>query len=99
MATGVPQGRRPADQPLRCCYVGGLALHKGYAVLQAACAAARLRAPGLELTVVDGSLQPDRAVRQQWGQVGVQLVPSVPMQQMSRLLQPARRLDRAFDLA
>ena len=35
-----PRQRRPVDQPLRCCYVGGLCLHKGYHVLQAALLAA-----------------------------------------------------------
>lgn len=83
MATGVPKGRRPVDQPLRCCYLGGLAVHKGFAVLQAACLQAQPKAPGLVLTVVDGSLQPGQSYQQQWGSVVVTFVPSVPMDQMA----------------
>ena len=78
-----PRQRRPADQPLRCCYVGGLCLHKGYHVLQAALLQAQPAAPGLELTVLDGSLENDQGYRLQWGSTPVEVRPGLPMQAMA----------------
>ena len=74
---------RAADQPLRCCYVGGLAVHKGYAVLQAAVLQARPADPGLELTVIDSSLKPGERRTAVWGSTPVRFVAAVPMHQMS----------------
>ena len=78
-----PRQRRPADQPLRCCYVGGPCLHKGYHVLQAALLQAQPAAPGLELTVLDGSLENDQGYRLQWGLTAVEVRPGLPMQAMA----------------
>jgi len=74
---------RPADQPLRACFVGGLSLHKGLAVLQAALLQADLPAPGLQLTLVDASLDPGDTYTLTWGSVPVQVVAAVPMQAMA----------------
>ena len=80
-----PPAKRPADQPLRLCYVGGLALHKGYAVLQAAL----LRHPladagaGASLTVIDCTLQPGEGYTVHWTGTPVQFVPPVPMAEMA----------------
>jgi glycosyltransferase involved in cell wall biosynthesis len=78
-----PRQRRLADLPLRCCYVGGLCLHKGYHVLQAALLQAQPAAPGLELTVLDGSLEADQGYRLQWGSTPVEVRPGLPMQAMA----------------
>ncbi|QNI95400.1 putative alpha-glycosyltransferase/ family 4 [Synechococcus sp. A15-127] len=78
-----PRQRRPADQPLRCCYVGGLCLHKGYHVLQSALLQAQPAAPGLELTVLDGSLENDQGYCLQWGSTPVEVRPGLPMPAMA----------------
>ena len=36
MPAAGPRSQRPADQPLRCCFIGGMAIHKGMHVVQAA---------------------------------------------------------------
>jgi glycosyltransferase involved in cell wall biosynthesis len=82
MPPAQPRQPRPADQPLRACCVGGMAIHKGLAVLQAALLQARLPAPGLQLTLVDASLEADGAYALQWGDALVQVQPSVPMAAM-----------------
>ena len=83
MPAAVPPQPRSADQPLRCCYVGGLCLHKGYHVLQAALLQAQPVAPGLELTVLDGSLEDDQGYNLTWGSTPVQVRPGLPMQAMA----------------
>ena len=75
--------RRAPDLPLRCCFVGGVALHKGMAVLQAAVMRARPAAPGLIITVIDSTLNPGDAYQLHWGNTPVQFLPSVPMAEMA----------------
>ena len=77
--------RRPrsAAEPLRACFVGGMALHKGLAVLQAAMLQADLPAPGLTLTVVDATLEAGESSGLHWGSTPVRFVPSVPMAAMA----------------
>jgi glycosyltransferase involved in cell wall biosynthesis/tetratricopeptide (TPR) repeat protein len=72
---------RPADEPLRMCFVGGLAVHKGYAVLQAALFrhSLALHGAGACLTVIDATLEPDQVYALDWNGTPVQAVPSVPM--------------------
>ena len=55
----VPPQPRSADQPLRCCYVGGLCLHKGYHVLRRP-AADPIGGTRPAATVLDGSLKDDQ---------------------------------------
>ncbi len=83
MAVATPRGRRPAELPLRACFVGGLSLHKGLAVLQAALLQAQLLEPGLELTLVDAALEPDAGYALLWGNTPVQVVPAVAMEAMA----------------
>ena len=83
MPSAVPPQPRSADQPLRCCYVGGLCLHKGYHVLQAALLQAQPVAPGLELTVLDGSLKDDQGYSLTWGSTPVEVRRGLPMQEMA----------------
>ena len=83
MAAAQPRQARPAELPLRACFIGGLSLHKGLAVLQAALLQADLPEPGLQLTLVDASLAPGAGYRLRWGQVPVQVAPAVPMQAMA----------------
>jgi glycosyltransferase involved in cell wall biosynthesis/tetratricopeptide (TPR) repeat protein len=80
-----PRSVRPADQPLRLCYVGGLALHKGYAVLQAALLRHRLAeaGAGAQLTVIDSTLQPGEGYSLHWNGTGVEFRPAVPMAEMA----------------
>ncbi|QNJ13179.1 putative alpha-glycosyltransferase/ family 4 [Synechococcus sp. A18-46.1] len=78
-----PRSPRPADQPLRCCFIGGLAIHKGIHVVQAACLQARPVAPGIELTVIDSSLETDEEQWMQWGETSVCVIPPVPMAAMA----------------
>lgn len=83
MAASIPREVRPAGLPLRACFIGGLSLHKGLAVLQAAVLQARLPEPGLSLTLVDASLPFEATYTLHWGTVPVQVVPAVPMQAMA----------------
>ena len=83
MPPASPRIQRLADQPLRCCYIGGVAIHKGMHVVQAALLQAEPVAPGLELTVVDSSLEFGEEVLMRWGQTPVRVIPSVPMTAMA----------------
>ena len=83
MPTTVRRRRRPADQPLRCCFIGGLAIHKGMHVVQAALLLARPVAPGLELTLIDSSLETDEDQWMQWGETPVRVRSPVPMAAMA----------------
>ena len=83
MPAASPRCKRSADQPLRCCFIGGLAIHKGMHVVQAAFLQARPAEPGLELTLVDSSLEVDVEHVMQWGETSVRVIPSVPMSAMS----------------
>lgn len=76
-----PRSVRPANQPLRLCYVGGLGLHKGYAVLQAALLRHRLAETGAGacLTVIDASLQPGESYGLEWNGTAVAFRSAVPM--------------------
>jgi glycosyltransferase involved in cell wall biosynthesis len=83
MPPSAPRGRRPAELPLRACFVGGLSLHKGLAVLQAALLRAPLPEPGLQLTVVDAALEPEGGYQLHWGNTPVQVLPAVAMGAMA----------------
>ena len=82
MAQYKPRIPQPADQPLRCCFVGGMALHKGFAVLQAAFLQAQPVQPGLQLTVVDSQLKQGEVFEVEWGITKVLFVAPVPMDAM-----------------
>ena len=84
MPSAGPRSKRPADQPLRCCFIGGMAIHKGMHVVQAAFLQAKPLAPGLELTLVDSSLEIDEERWTQWGDTSVRVIPSIPMAAMAR---------------
>ena len=83
MHTALGRAPQPGTQPLRCCFIGGVAMHKGMAVLQTAVLRAKPASPGLQLTVVDSKLQAGDGFRTTWGQTPVQVVPAVPMDQMA----------------
>ena len=83
MPAAGPRSKRPVDQALRCCFIGGLAIHKGMHVVQAALLQARPAEPGLELTVVDSSLEADVEHVMQWGETSVRVIPSIPMAAMA----------------
>jgi glycosyltransferase involved in cell wall biosynthesis len=76
---------RPADQPLRLCYLGGQCLHKGYAVLRAALLRHRLAdaGAGAQLTVIDATLQPGERYGLQWNGTPVECRAAVPMLEMA----------------
>jgi glycosyltransferase involved in cell wall biosynthesis len=80
-----PRRVRPRQQPLRLCYVGGMALHKGYAVLQAALLRHSLAdaGAGAELTVIDATLQPHHTYTRLWNGTPVHGRASVPMAEMA----------------
>ena len=84
MAVARP-GRPSRHEPLRLCYVGGLALHKGYAVLQAALLRHNLAeaGAGARLTVIDATLQPDQSYSLEWNGTPVHCCASVPMAAMA----------------
>ncbi len=83
MPSAQPRQRRPSDQPLRCCFVGGMSLHKGMAVLQSALLQSRPAAPGLVLTVIDSTLNPGDKYQLSWGETPVRFLPAVPMSEMA----------------
>lgn len=78
-------GRRPQRLPLRFCFVGGMALHKGYAVLKTALLRHRLAdaGAGAQLTVIDSTLQPHEHYDLNWNGTPVLFRPSVPMDAMA----------------
>ncbi|MFM7675863.1 MAG: glycosyltransferase [Synechococcus sp.] len=80
--TGLTRSPRRSTGPLRLCHVGGMAVHKGYAVLRAALL--QLKQPGLELTVVDHSLEEGEVgYATHWAATPVKFVPPVPMAAMA----------------
>jgi glycosyltransferase involved in cell wall biosynthesis len=86
MAGMLPRRGRPSRQsPLRLCFVGGLALHKGYAVLQSALLRYNLAAAGEGacLTVIDATLQTDQSYSLEWNGTPVHCRASVPMAAMA----------------
>ena len=83
MPSAQPRQQRAADQPLRCCFVGGMGLHKGMAVLQSAVMQAEPAEPGLQLTVIDSTLQVGDRYDLIWGHTAVQFLPSIPMAEMA----------------
>lgn len=83
MPSARPRAAREGHLPLRACFVGGMSLHKGLAVLQAALLQSQLPEPGLDLTLVDASLDADAGYRLQWGGTSVAVVPAIPMEQMA----------------
>lgn len=92
---GVRRNRAPAAAPLastrrreltanpvRFCMVGGMAVHKGYAVLRSAIQAAAL-GDAARFTVVDHRLKADEpAYGLRWGGSEVLFIPPVPMARM-----------------
>ena len=76
---------RHKNHELRCCFVGGMALHKGFAVLQAAITQWKPSAgkPQINLTVVDSSLGLDNEYSINWGEVIVSFVPKIEMSKMA----------------
>ena len=83
MSMSCPRMRRPANEPLRCCFIGGIALHKGMATLQAAVLQAEIKSPGINLTIMDSKLTEEEVVLMTWGETAVQFVAPVPMAQMN----------------
>jgi glycosyltransferase involved in cell wall biosynthesis len=68
--------------PVRFCMVGGMAVHKGYAVLRSAIQAAQLGEKA-RFTVVDHRLRADEpAYGVRWGGSAVEFIPPVPMAEM-----------------
>ena len=84
MMSHQPRRPRSASEPLRLCFVGGQAVHKGYAVLQAALFSRSLTGEGggASLTVIDATLPPGQTYTLDWNGTPVRWVPSVPMDAM-----------------
>jgi glycosyltransferase involved in cell wall biosynthesis len=79
-----PRTQRHRDEPVRYCMVGGMAVHKGYAVLRAAIQAAQLGS-GASFTVVDHRLKADNpGYHLRWGGSAVAFIPPLPMDRMPR---------------
>jgi glycosyltransferase involved in cell wall biosynthesis len=79
-----PRPQRHRDEPVRYCMVGGMAVHKGYAVLRAAIQAAQLGS-GASFTVVDHRLKADNpGYHLRWGGSAVAFIPPLPMDRMPR---------------
>lgn len=82
----VDRKSRSSSEPLRLCFVGGMAHHKGYAVLQAAIYQARLSeyGAGARLTVVDSRLNAGADPYElDWNGTPVLFVPPVSMNEMA----------------
>ena len=78
--------RRGSAQPLRLCFVGGMSLHKGYAILQAAIHQSRLAecGSGACLTVIDSRLDAgDDPYILDWNGTPVSFVSPVAMDMMA----------------
>ena len=74
--------RKPED-PIQICMVGGMAVHKGYAVFRAAVQQAGLGSRA-RITVIDHRLdEGDPSYRVQWGETPVQFRASIPMAKMN----------------
>ena len=69
---------------IRLCFIGGMALHKGFAILQSACCALEPSSTvdKLQLTIVDSYLSQDDRYDCTWGVIPVQFIPKVPMDSM-----------------
>jgi len=83
MTPAQPRTPRRADQPLRLCHVGGMAIHKGYPLLRQA---AHLLPPNLPITftVLDHHLaESDPEYSSLWNGYPVRFRPPVPMQAMA----------------
>ena len=70
-----------AEQPLRICHVGGMAIHKGYPVLRAAILLQPL--PNVVVTVIDHSLADGDSYTANWNGTTVLFKPPAPMEQMA----------------
>lgn len=69
-------------EPMRFCMVGGMAVHKGYAVLRSAILSAELGEKA-RFTIVDHRLKAsDPSYGLRWGGSEVQFIPPVPMAEM-----------------
>lgn len=81
----VERGRRSSTDPVRFCFVGGMSLHKGYAVIQAAIHKAKLSnyGNGAKLTVVDSRLKKEETYELEWNGTRVVFIPSIPMHSMA----------------
>ena len=75
--------QRKPDDPIEICMVGGMAVHKGYAVFRAAVQQAGLGTKA-RVTVIDHRLdEGDPSYSLQWGKTPVQFCASIPMAQMN----------------
>ena len=75
--------QRKQDDPIKICMVGGMAVHKGYAVFRAAVQQAGLGTKA-RVTVIDHRLdEGDPSYRVQWGETPVQFCASIPMAKMN----------------
>ena len=75
--------QRKPDDPIQICMVGGMAVHKGYAVFRAAVQQAGLGTKA-KITVIDHRLdEGDASYSLQWGGTPVRFCASIPMAQMN----------------
>jgi len=75
--------QRKQDDSIKICMVGGMAVHKGYAVFRAAVQQAGLGTRA-RITVIDHRLDVgDSSYEVQWGETPVQFCPSIPMAKMN----------------
>ncbi|MEY4841159.1 MAG: hypothetical protein RLZZ374_2067, partial [Cyanobacteriota bacterium] len=78
---GTIRATRLPDEPLRICHVGGMAIHKGYPVLQAAILLQPL--PNGVVTVIDHSLAEGESYTASWNGTPIQFRAPAPMEQMA----------------
>ena len=75
--------QRKPDDPIQICMVGGMAVHKGYAIFRAAVQQAGLGAKA-RITVIDHRLdEGDPSYSLQWGGTPVRFCASIPMAKMN----------------
>ena len=75
--------QRNSGEPIRICMVGGMAVHKGYAIFRAAVQQAGLGHKA-RITVIDHRLdEGDPSYSLQWGGSPVQFCASIPMTRMN----------------
>ena len=75
--------RRKLNEPVNICMVGGMAVHKGYAVFRAAVQQAELGTQA-RITVVDHRLEEgDRGYQVSWSGTPVQFIAPINMAQMN----------------
>ena len=82
-ALSQPERTRSPDGKVRLGFVGGLAAHKGYKLLQYALYGQRFN--NLRLLVVDHSLMPGETRQETWGTVEVEFRPKIPQHRVGLL--------------